>query len=110
MKIATFENTRTTLEARKRVGKAFITAFRSETVMGSLLTANGILVLGIAINLFKLYYRNDWEGLSESLFSHARLRIGASFGMLSTIAIGLAIDSYGDEMTSMSHLMCMPWM
>ncbi|KAJ0427845.1 putative inorganic diphosphatase [Helianthus annuus] len=37
MKIATYANARTTLEARKSVGKAFITAFRSGVVMGSLL-------------------------------------------------------------------------
>jgi inorganic pyrophosphatase len=34
MKIATYANARTTLEARKGVGKAFITAFRSGAVMG----------------------------------------------------------------------------
>ncbi|KAK4391549.1 Pyrophosphate-energized vacuolar membrane proton pump [Sesamum angolense] len=56
MKIATFANARTTLEARKGVGKAFIVAFRSGAVMGFLLAANGLLVLYIAINLFKLYY------------------------------------------------------
>ncbi|KAJ6389634.1 hypothetical protein OIU77_027872 [Salix suchowensis] len=42
LKIATFDNARTALEARKRVGKAFITAFRFGAVMGSLLAANGI--------------------------------------------------------------------
>uniref|UniRef100_A0A804IEE2 H(+)-exporting diphosphatase n=1 Tax=Musa acuminata subsp. malaccensis TaxID=214687 RepID=A0A804IEE2_MUSAM len=67
MKIATFANARTTLEARKGVGKAFITAFRSGAVMGFLLAANGLLVLYIAINLFKLYYGDDWEGLFESI-------------------------------------------
>uniref|UniRef100_A0A2P2L8J4 H(+)-exporting diphosphatase n=1 Tax=Rhizophora mucronata TaxID=61149 RepID=A0A2P2L8J4_RHIMU len=67
MKIATYANARTTLEARKGVGKAFITAFRSGAVMGFLLAANGLLVLYIAINLFKLYYKSDWEGLFESI-------------------------------------------
>eukprot|EP00249_Psilotum_nudum_P017195 c26204_g1_i1 orf=372-2651(-) len=67
MKIATYANARTTLEARKGVGKAFIIAFRSGTVMGFLLSANGLLVLYIAINLFKLYYKNDWEGLFEAI-------------------------------------------
>ncbi|KAF2301411.1 hypothetical protein GH714_023900 [Hevea brasiliensis] len=43
MKIATYANARTTLEARKGVGKAFITAFRSGAVMGFLLAANGLL-------------------------------------------------------------------
>ncbi|KAH1033429.1 hypothetical protein J1N35_045603 [Gossypium stocksii] len=67
MKIATYANARTTLEARKGVGKAFITAFRSGAVMGFLLAANGLLVLYIAINLFKLYYRDDWSGLFEAI-------------------------------------------
>ncbi|RLM78638.1 pyrophosphate-energized vacuolar membrane proton pump-like [Panicum miliaceum] len=67
MKIATYANARTTLEARKGVGKAFITAFRSGAVMGFLLASNGLLVLYIAINLFKLYYGDDWEGLFESI-------------------------------------------
>ncbi|XP_028776411.1 pyrophosphate-energized vacuolar membrane proton pump [Neltuma alba] len=67
MKIATFANARTTLEARKGVGKAFIAAFRSGAVMGFLLAANGLLVLYIAINLFKLYYGDDWEGLFEAI-------------------------------------------
>ncbi|KVH98048.1 Pyrophosphate-energised proton pump [Cynara cardunculus var. scolymus] len=67
MKIATYANARTTLEARKGVGKAFITAFRSGAVMGFLLAANGLLVLYIAINLFKIYYGDDWEGLFEAI-------------------------------------------
>ncbi|KAK4404185.1 Pyrophosphate-energized vacuolar membrane proton pump [Sesamum angolense] len=67
MKIATYANARTTLEARKGVGKAFIVAFRSGAVMGFLLAANGLLVLYITINLFKLYYGNDWEGLFEAI-------------------------------------------
>ncbi|MBA0699276.1 hypothetical protein Goari_000926, partial [Gossypium aridum] len=45
MKIATYANARTTLEARKGVGKAFIIAFRSGAVMGFLLAANGLLGL-----------------------------------------------------------------
>ncbi|KAI5658581.1 hypothetical protein M9H77_27374 [Catharanthus roseus] len=67
MKIATFANARTTLEARKGVGKAFIVAFRSGAVMGFLLASNGLLVLYVSINLFKLYYGNDWEGLYEAI-------------------------------------------
>ncbi|KAK8317808.1 hypothetical protein V6Z12_A13G133600 [Gossypium hirsutum] len=53
MKIATYANARTTLEARK--------------VMGFLLAANGLLVLYVSIYLFKLYYGDDWEGLYESI-------------------------------------------
>lgn len=67
MKIATYANARTTLEARKGVGKAFIVAFRSGAVMGFLLAANGLLVLYITINLFQLYYGDDWEGLFEAI-------------------------------------------
>ncbi|KAM0020626.1 putative inorganic diphosphatase [Helianthus debilis subsp. tardiflorus] len=67
MKIATYANARTTLEARKGVSKAFIVAFRSGAVMGFLLAANGLLVLYITINLFKIYYGDDWEGLFESI-------------------------------------------
>lgn len=67
MKIATYANARTTVEARKSVGKAFILAFRSGAVMGFLLAANGLLVLYIAINLFKIYYGDDWEGLFEAI-------------------------------------------
>nr|GEX42464.1 pyrophosphate-energized vacuolar membrane proton pump-like [Tanacetum cinerariifolium] len=67
MKIATYANARTTLEARKGVGKAFIVAFRSGAVMGFLLAANGLLVLYITINLFKIYYGDDWEGLFEAI-------------------------------------------
>lgn len=67
MKITTFANARTTLEARKGVGKAFIIAFCSGAVMGFLLPANGLLVLFIAVNLFKLCYGDNWDGLFESI-------------------------------------------
>ncbi|KAE8698354.1 Pyrophosphate-energized vacuolar membrane proton pump [Hibiscus syriacus] len=67
MKIATYANARTTLEAGKGVGKAFIIAFRSGAVMGFLLAASGLLVLFIAINLFKLYYDDDWASLFEAI-------------------------------------------
>lgn len=67
MKIATYTNARTTLEARKGVGKAFIAAFHSGAVMGFLLAANGLLVLCIVINLFKLYSGDDWEVLFEAI-------------------------------------------
>ncbi|XP_073056305.1 pyrophosphate-energized vacuolar membrane proton pump-like isoform X1 [Primulina eburnea] len=67
MKIATYANARTTLEARKGIGRAFIVAFRSGAVMGFFLAANGLLVLYITINLFKIYYGDDWEGLFEAI-------------------------------------------
>ncbi|MCO5582304.1 hypothetical protein L7F22_036196, partial [Adiantum nelumboides] len=67
MRIATYANARTTLEARKGVGKAFIVAFCSGSGMGFLLAANGLLVLYITINLFKIYYGTEWEGLLEAI-------------------------------------------
>ncbi|KAM0867062.1 hypothetical protein ACQ4PT_042244 [Festuca glaucescens] len=67
MRIATFANARTTLEARRGIGAAFATAFRSGAVMGFLLSSLGLLVLYIAIKIFGLYYRDDWEGLYESI-------------------------------------------
>ncbi|XP_062198127.1 pyrophosphate-energized vacuolar membrane proton pump-like [Phragmites australis] len=67
MRIATFANARTTLEARRGVGAAFATAFRSGAVMGFLLASLGLLVLYVAIKLFGLYYGDDWEGLYESI-------------------------------------------
>ncbi|GKC84048.1 signal recognition particle subunit SRP72 [Tanacetum coccineum] len=38
---------------------------RSGVVMGYLLAANGLLVLCNTINLFHMYYGDDWEGLFE---------------------------------------------
>ncbi|KAL2629618.1 hypothetical protein R1flu_014304 [Riccia fluitans] len=67
MKIATYANARTALEARKSVGQAFIVAFRSGAVMGFLLAASGLLVLFVTILLFKLYFGNDWVGLYEAI-------------------------------------------
>lgn len=67
MRIATFANARTTLEARRGIGAAFSTAFRSGAVMGFLLSSLGLLVLYIAIKIFGLYYGDDWEGLYESI-------------------------------------------
>jgi hypothetical protein len=35
--------------------------------MGFLLSSSGLVVLYITINVFKLYYGDDWEGLFESI-------------------------------------------
>eukprot|EP00270_Netrium_digitus_P009102 TRINITY_DN2761_c0_g1_i4.p1 TRINITY_DN2761_c0_g1~~TRINITY_DN2761_c0_g1_i4.p1 ORF type:complete len:778 (+),score=226.46 TRINITY_DN2761_c0_g1_i4:62-2335(+) len=67
MKIATYANARTTLEARKGIGAAFIVAFRSGAVMGFLLAANGLIVLFITISLYKIYYGDDWKSLFETI-------------------------------------------
>jgi H+-translocating diphosphatase len=67
MRIATYANARTTLEARRGVGPAFQTAFRSGAVMGFLLSSLGLLVLYATIKVFGLYYGDDWEGLYESV-------------------------------------------
>lgn len=87
MKIATYANARTTLEARKGVGKAFVVAFRSGAVMGFLLAANGLLVLYIAINLFKLYYGSDWEGLFEAITGYGLG--GSSMALFGRVAGGI---------------------
>ncbi|KAK7293616.1 hypothetical protein RJT34_16486 [Clitoria ternatea] len=42
----------------------------SGAVTGFLLAANGLLVLYITINLFKLYYGDDWEGLFKDITSY----------------------------------------
>jgi inorganic pyrophosphatase len=67
MRIATYANARTTLEARRGVGRAFIVAFRSGSVMGFLLAANGLLVLFLTILVFKLFFKDDWVGLYEAI-------------------------------------------
>lgn len=87
MKIATYANARTTLEARKGVGQAFIVAFRSGAVMGFLLAANGLLVLYITINLFKLYYGDDWEGLFEAITGYGLG--GSSMALFGRVAGGI---------------------
>ncbi|KAI3979653.1 hypothetical protein MKX01_013748 [Papaver californicum] len=87
MKIATYANARTTLEARKGVGKAFIVAFRSGAVMGFLLAANGLLVLYITINVFKIYYGDDWEGLFEAITGYGLG--GSSMALFGRVAGGI---------------------
>ncbi|THU47824.1 hypothetical protein C4D60_Mb09t19710 [Musa balbisiana] len=87
MKIATYANARTTLEASKGVGKAFIAAFHSGAVMGFLLAANGLVVLCIVLNLFKLYYGDDWEGLFEAITGYG-LR-GSSMALFGRVGGGV---------------------
>eukprot|EP00898_Chlorokybus_atmophyticus_P007661 jgi/Chlat1/7897/Chrsp66S09165 len=67
MKIATYANARTTLQAQQSIGAAFVTAFRSGAVMGFLLSSLGLLVLYITIAVFKLYFGDDWGTLYECI-------------------------------------------
>ncbi|VAH14803.1 unnamed protein product [Triticum turgidum subsp. durum] len=54
-------------EARRGVGRAFVVAFRSGAAMGFLLASSALFVLYVAINLFGVYYGDDWGGLYESI-------------------------------------------
>ncbi|KAK9830190.1 hypothetical protein WJX72_010203 [[Myrmecia] bisecta] len=67
MKIATYANARTALQARKGIAPAFMTAFRSGAVMGFLLAGNGLLVLYITICIYKRVFGDDWYGLYECI-------------------------------------------
>uniref|UniRef100_A0A0E0KYQ2 H(+)-exporting diphosphatase n=1 Tax=Oryza punctata TaxID=4537 RepID=A0A0E0KYQ2_ORYPU len=67
MRVATFANARTALEARRGVGRAFTVAFRSGAAMGFLLASSALLVLFAAVNVFGLYYGDDWGGLYEAI-------------------------------------------
>ncbi len=53
MKVATYSNFRTTLEAKESLGKAFKTAFRAGCVMGFTLVSISMMVLMIVILVFK---------------------------------------------------------
>ncbi|GJM94669.1 hypothetical protein PR202_ga11339 [Eleusine coracana subsp. coracana] len=67
MRVATFANARAALEARRGVGPAFAVAFRSGAAMGFTLASSALLVLYAAVNLFGLYYGEDWAGLYEAV-------------------------------------------
>ena len=67
MNIATYANARTSLEARKGVAPAFMTAFRSGAVMGFLLAGNALLVLYVVIIMYRKVYGDDWEGMYEAI-------------------------------------------
>jgi len=53
MMIVTYANVAS--EARKGVGRSFVTAFQPGSVIRSLLAANGLLGLYGSINLFRFY-------------------------------------------------------
>ncbi|KIY91312.1 hypothetical protein MNEG_16652 [Monoraphidium neglectum] len=67
MKIATYANARTALEARRGIAPAFMCAFRSGAVMGFLLASLGLLNLYLAIVAFGKFYGDDWQGLFEAI-------------------------------------------
>lgn len=67
MKIATFANARTAIEAIKDISNGFTCAFRSGAVMGFLLSGAGLLVVYITIEIFRAVYGDDWEGLFEAI-------------------------------------------
>lgn len=68
MKIATYANARTAVEARKGIAPAFMCAFRAGAVMGFMLAGLGLIVLFISIVLFgKFGFGDDWKGLYEAI-------------------------------------------
>uniref|UniRef100_A0A7S2QSI6 H(+)-exporting diphosphatase n=1 Tax=Chlamydomonas chlamydogama TaxID=225041 RepID=A0A7S2QSI6_9CHLO len=67
MKIATYANARTAVEARKGIAPAFMCAFRSGAVMGFLLSGFGLLNLFVSIAVFKQFFGDDWKGLFEAI-------------------------------------------
>jgi inorganic pyrophosphatase len=67
MKIATYANARTTLEARKGIAAAFAVAFRSGAVMGFGLSGIGLLVLFVLLKIYGKIYGDDWEGIYEAI-------------------------------------------
>lgn len=67
MKIATFANARTALEARKGIAPAFMTAFRAGAVMGFTLAGLGLAVLSGLVFLLKAVYGDDWVGVYEAI-------------------------------------------
>jgi len=71
MKIATYANARTALEARKGVAPAFMCAFRSGAVMGFLLTSLGLIVLFLTLLVYRAIFTKDgvtdWGSLFETI-------------------------------------------
>jgi inorganic pyrophosphatase len=53
MKVATYSNYRTTLEAKHSLGRAFKIAFRAGCVMGFTLVSISVMVLATVIIFFK---------------------------------------------------------
>lgn len=66
MKIAVFANGRTALKCAESIGAGFKVAFKAGAVMGFSLSAMGIIVLFIVINLLSLHYKNSFQVGSEA--------------------------------------------
>eukprot|EP01024_Parvocaulis_polyphysoides_P061481 TRINITY_DN6811_c0_g1_i7.p1 TRINITY_DN6811_c0_g1~~TRINITY_DN6811_c0_g1_i7.p1 ORF type:complete len:762 (-),score=165.71 TRINITY_DN6811_c0_g1_i7:308-2593(-) len=68
MSIATYANARTTLEARKGLGPAFVVAYEAGSVMGFALTSLGLLVLFLAIIIYHLVSGwTEWSFIYEAI-------------------------------------------
>jgi len=63
MMVGTYGNVRTAVEARRGMAPAFSAAYRSGSVMGFLLSSLALLMLYGAVNLYELYFRDDWASL-----------------------------------------------
>lgn len=79
MKIATFSNARTALEARKSVCAAFVIAFRSGAVMGFFLTSLGLFTLWLTIVLYRVILAT--HGGEEKFFHQELYECIASYGL-----------------------------
>eukprot|EP01026_Neomeris_dumetosa_P074041 TRINITY_DN7679_c0_g1_i2.p1 TRINITY_DN7679_c0_g1~~TRINITY_DN7679_c0_g1_i2.p1 ORF type:complete len:741 (-),score=176.99 TRINITY_DN7679_c0_g1_i2:348-2570(-) len=68
MAVATYANARTSLEARKGLGPAFVVAYQAGGVMGFALTSLGLVVLFIAIIVYHAISGWDnWQFIYEAL-------------------------------------------
>lgn len=87
MKVATYSNFRTTLEAKEGLGRAFKTAFRAGCVMGFTLVSISIMVLMIVILFFKEQYGRE-DSTTEKNYYEEMFEAIAGFGLGgSTIAL-----------------------
>ncbi|MCO5601476.1 hypothetical protein L7F22_055597 [Adiantum nelumboides] len=68
--------------------------------MGFLLAANGLMVLYITINLFKIYYGTEWEGLLEAIIGYGLVNSSVALfghvgGGIYTKAADVCVDLVG---------------
>jgi H(+)-translocating pyrophosphatase len=67
MRIATFTNGRTALEARRGLSQAFMCSFQGGSVMGFVLSSMALLSIFTTILIFKHFFGPDWKSLFEAL-------------------------------------------